>query len=94
LLDVGSAEALLDSYGQWVVTVDVRSDGEEIWDALGQQCFEGTVTCPSHQIAIVVDGVIRSAPTVQTPDLPGSIQISGTFTENEARTLAKTLNGT
>ena len=62
------------------------------WNALAQQCFNGTSTCPSHQLAIVLDDVIQSAPTVQTPDFPGTVQISGAFSENEVRSLARVLN--
>lgn len=93
VLDLGSAQAALDFNQQWVVTVDFRPDGQAAFDAMAQQCFDGTEHCPSHQIAIVVDGVIQSAPTVQTPNFPGTMQIAGAFTEDEVRALAKTLNG-
>jgi len=88
----GSAKAGLNQQQQWIVTVDLRSDGQATWNALAQQCFNGLSTCPSHQLAIVLDGVIQSAPTVQTPNFPGTVQISGTFTESEVRSLARVLN--
>jgi preprotein translocase subunit SecD len=43
------------------------------------------------QIAIDLDGVIRSAPSLQTTNFPGSGQISGDFSEREAKDLALVL---
>lgn len=63
-----------------------------MWDGLAQLCFSGAGDCPSQQLAIVLDDVIQSAPTVQTPDFGGSVQISGAFTEDEVRSLARVLN--
>ncbi len=93
VFEQGSAAADINQQtGQWVVNVDLRSDGQVVWNALAQQCFNGTPQCPSRQLAIVLDDVIQSAPTVQTPDFPGSVQISGAFTEDEVRSLARVLN--
>jgi len=89
----GSAGATINPQtGQWVVNVDLRSDGQAVWNALASQCFNGTAVCPSRQLAIVLDDVIQSAPSVQTPDFPGQVQISGAFTETEVRSLARVLN--
>lgn len=79
--------------GAWVVNVSLRSGaaGEGQWNALADQCFSRSVTCPTGQIAIVLDGVVISAPVVQTNNFQGSVQISGDFTESEARDLAKIL---
>ena len=50
-------------------------------------------TCPTGQLAIVLDSVVQSAPTIQTPSFErDEIQISGTFTEEEAKRLALALN--
>ncbi len=89
----GSASAAIDQRtGQWVVNVDLRSDGQAVWNSLAQICYSGTPECPSRQLAIVLDDVIQSAPVVQTPDFPGSVQISGSFDETEVRSLARVLN--
>jgi preprotein translocase subunit SecD len=89
----GSATAAIDQRnGQWVVNVDLRSDGQVVWNNLAQLCFSGSGDCPSQQLAIVLDDVIQSAPVVQTPDFQGSVQISGSFTEDEVRSLARVLN--
>ncbi len=89
----GSAAASIDPQtGQWVVNVDLRDDGQIVWNALAAQCFSGGATCPSRQLAIVLDDVIQSAPVVQTDNFPGSVQISGAFNETEVRSLARVLN--
>ena len=89
----GSADAGINQQsGQWVVNVDLRSDGQIVWNSLAQTCFSGSGDCPSRQLAIVLDDVIQSAPTVQTPDFPGNVQISGAFEEAEVRSLARVLN--
>ena len=81
------------SNGGWVVTVSLRSgaDGEDQWNALAKTCFEGGATCPTKQVAIVLDSKVISAPVVQTPEFNGNVQISGNFTEAEAGDLAKIL---
>lgn len=89
----GSAAPGIDPQtGQWTVNVDLRSDGQATWNALAQQCFNGSPTCPTRQLAIVLDDVIQSAPTVQTPEFPGTVQISGAFSEDEVRSLSRVLN--
>jgi preprotein translocase subunit SecD len=79
--------------GSWVVVVGLKggSEGEGKWNALANECFTKTSTCPTGQIAIVLDGTVISAPVVQTNNFSGSVQISGDFTETEARDLAKIL---
>lgn len=80
--------------GSWAVVVTLRSGaaGEDQWNAVAAQCFNKAETCPSQQLAIVLDGEVISAPVVQEPTFTGgSVQISGDFTEDEARQLAKIL---
>jgi preprotein translocase subunit SecD len=81
----------------WVVNSDLRGDGEAAWNAIAAQCFSGSPTCPAAaggrgRLAIVLDGVIQSAPTVNAPSFDGTVSISGAFTEQEARDLAQTIN--
>ena len=47
---------------------------------------------PQNQIAIVVDRVIISSPTVQSPITTGTGVITGGFSETEAKDLATVLN--
>ena len=89
----GSAQSNINqNTGQWVVNVDLRPDGQVVWNQLATTCFNAAGDCPSRQLAIVLDDVIQSAPTVQTPDFPGSVQISGAFSESEVRSLSRVLN--
>jgi len=79
--------------GSWVVALSLKGGdaGENQWNLLAAQCFQKSATCPTGQIAIVLDGTVISAPVVQTPNFSGSVQISGDFSESEARDLAKIL---
>ncbi|MEY2968281.1 MAG: putative protein-export rane protein SecD [Actinomycetota bacterium] len=79
--------------GGWVVTVGLKdgSEGEGTWNALANECFAKSQSCPTGQLAIVLDGEVVSAPVVQTNNFSGSVQITGDFSEREARDLAKIL---
>ncbi|KPM55559.1 preprotein translocase subunit SecD [Frankia sp. R43] len=69
--------------GQWVVNVDFTGNGQKKFTAL----TEKTV---GSQVAIVLDGVVQSAP--QTNErISGSAQISGDFSQSEAQDLADVL---
>ena len=80
--------------GTWSVVVGLLngSAGEDIWNALSTRCFNKDATCPTGQIAIALDGEVISAPVVQQAVFTGgNVQITGNFTEAEARDLAKIL---
>jgi preprotein translocase subunit SecD len=81
------------------VAVELRGgEGEATWNALANQCFNGTPTCPrtnpssNGQIAIVLDGVIQSAPSVNQTNFTGSVAITGSFSKADAEDLARILN--
>jgi len=88
-----AAARILPNTG-WGVTVSLRGgdNGEGVWNTIAAECFNGTETCPTRQLAIELDGEVISAPTVQQPNFTGSVQISGAFSESEARNLARVLN--
>ena len=80
--------------GEWTVVVSLQSgpDGDVLWNKLAAACFNRTEVCPTGQLAMVLDGTVISAPTVNEPEFTGgSVQISGSFTPEEARDLAKIL---
>ena len=80
--------------GSWVVVAKLRSGaaGADVWNALSTKCFAGGADCPTKAVAIILDGEVISAPTVQTPTFDnGSVQISGSFSETEAQDLARVL---
>ena len=89
----GSAKPEIDpSTGGWLVTADLRDDGLATWNALAQQCNGAAPTCPSRQLAIVLDDIIQTAPTVNEPNFPDTVSISGAFSEGEVRSLARVIN--
>ncbi len=93
VFEQGSAKAeISQENGAWLVTVGLRSDGQAVWNGLAAQCFNRTATCPSQQLAIVLDDVIQSAPVVQTTNFGDSVQITGSSGESETRSLARVLN--
>ena len=78
----------------WSVVVQLRDGaaGADIWNALTSRCFSRDATCPTAQIAIVLDGEVISAPVVQEAVFSGGeVQITGDFTEQDARDLARVL---
>ena len=88
-----NAQAVINN-GNWTVTVELRNgaEGADLWNALTTKCFNRDVTCPTARIAIALDGTVISAPTVQEAVFTGgNVQISGDFSESEARDLAKIL---
>jgi preprotein translocase subunit SecD len=78
----------------WGVVVDLRAGakGEDTWNNLANQCYNAQTTCPTKQIAIELDGSLMSVATVEQPTFNGSVQISGSFSESEARNLARVIN--
>lgn len=80
--------------GEWTVVVGLNSGatGADMWNALTTKCFNRDATCPTAQVAIVLDGTVISAPVVREAVFTGgNVQISGAFSETEARDLAKIL---
>jgi preprotein translocase subunit SecD len=74
----------------YVVNMDLTDAGSGKWDALAQQQFH-------KQVAIVLDGIVQSAPEIQPgqasfSSFGGRAQISGKFTGGEASDLAKLIN--
>ena len=89
-----SAEVELSQAQGWVVNVGLAPGGEAVWNALAQQCYiqAPQPTCPAGQLAIVLDDVVQSYPTVNEPQFSGTVSISGSFDEDSARSLARVLN--
>jgi len=86
------ASAQLFELGQWQVAVEVRGGRIDEFNAIAAECFNGAATCPSRQLAIVLDERVVSAPAINAPafDADG-ISITGQFTEREAKDLALVL---
>lgn len=90
---VKTARAELDQSGQWGVALEIKGgDGIDTFNALAAECFSKAQTCPTGQLAIVLDSEVQSAPNIQQPSFEADqIQISGSFTESEAKDLALVL---
>jgi len=80
---VSSAGASYERDG-WVVHLRFDSEG-------AKQFGNITAAHVHHRFAIVLDGVIQSAPVIQDAIYGGDAQITGRFTEEEARGLASVL---
>jgi preprotein translocase subunit SecD len=90
---VASADAQLQN-GTWSVSLEMKggAGGIDQFNEIASKCFSADAECPSGQLAIVLDSVVQSAPQIQDPSYSrDQIQISGSFTESEAKDLALVL---
>lgn len=95
-VNVTDANAQLTQQGiGWVVTLEFDSEGA---GALADASTElsalpecGTGATPCNAFAIVLDGVVVSAPRFNEPIIGGQAQIEGDFNAQEARDLANVL---
>jgi len=80
--------------GGWGVTVTLKDGaaGTGVWNTLAAECYAGNSSCPSRRLAIELDGVIQSAPSVNAAQFSGDVQITGSFSKGEASNLAQVLN--
>ncbi|ACZ19449.1 protein-export membrane protein SecD [Thermanaerovibrio acidaminovorans DSM 6589] len=79
--ELKDARTSFDQFGRPVVSLKFNDAGAKLFD-------EATAQNVGRQIAIVLDGVVVSAPVVQERIRGGEAQISGRFTEAEAKRLA------
>jgi preprotein translocase subunit SecD len=82
--------------GQWLVALEMRGgeDGIDTFNEIAAMCYNAAdpAVCPTGQLAIVLDAVVQSAPSINSPSFGAEdIQISGSFTESEAKDLALVL---
>ena len=74
-----------DRYGKPCVNMSMNTDGARRWAQLTKQNI-------GKWIAIVLDGYVYSAPTVQNEITGGSSIITGNFTPDQTKDLANVLN--
>jgi preprotein translocase subunit SecD len=75
------------------VTLDFTAEGAAAFaDATQELAAIGAATGVSQELAIVLGGVVKSAPTVHDEITGGSAEITGNFTMEEVRTLAAVMN--
>jgi len=80
------AQAEFDSNtGLWQVAFTLTGEGSKAFDDMAAK-YQG------RQVAIVLDGVVKSAPAIQEAQFGGSGVINGDFSEREAKDLALVLS--
>ncbi|MGW4212275.1 protein translocase subunit SecD [Lentzea sp. NPDC004789] len=83
--DINNAAANKNPNGTgYVVNLDFKSEGGSKWAKF-------TSANVQQAVAVVLDGEVMSAPTIQSAITGGSTEISGKFTLTEAQSLANTL---
>lgn len=97
--DVDDANAVLDQTSSWVVSLNFTGKGQEKWTALTREAFnnEGQACDQTAlgqdgkcRVAVVLDNEIVSSPEIQGV-LTGDSQITGSFDNKTANTLASQL---
>lgn len=89
-----TARANLGQSGQWVVAPVFKDNADGIgkFNGAAGQCYSKAATCPSGQLAIVLDGQVLSAPSINAASFKADqIEISGSFNERSAKDLATAL---
>lgn len=85
--DVQKAAASFDSTtSSWTVLLTMTSEGREKWAAVTTR-----LAAEQKQLAIVLDQLVESAPVVNQAITDGKAQITGQFSEQEAKDLALVL---
>ena len=90
---VSSARAEIPQ-GQWIVGLSMKggANGIDKFNEIAGQCNPPSQVCPTGRLAIVLDSVVQSAPSINEPSYSkDSISISGSFSEGEAKDLALVL---
>jgi preprotein translocase subunit SecD len=87
---VSGAKAVFNPGQGWVVNLSLKDDGAAAFNKLAGESFSKTP--PQNSVAIVLDGVVQSAPAFQEAQFQGGqVQISGSFGEGDAKDLATVL---
>lgn len=71
------ADASVDNNSQWFVVVELTPEGSEAFDALAAEVI-------GSQLAVVLDGVVLSAPTVSASEFGGQLTVTGAFSGEDA----------
>src|SRR3954451_9222064 len=97
---IKSADATVNTQtNEWLVQLSFTRTGGTQWFNLTKKAFETNAEVPNCQpptgcnaIGIVLDGIVQSSPRSQQDGIPGGqTDITGSFTQDEAKTLANVL---
>ena len=89
--DVSTASAVLDQQGGggWMVSLDFNGEGTSKFGELTSEVV--SLPQPQNQVAIVLDGLVISAPRIISAITAGNAQITGNFTQADSADLANVL---
>ncbi len=88
--DASGAKSRFSQGQGYAVELNLKGSGSDKINALAREAFSKPP--PQNQMAIVLDGVVQSAPRFQTADFgSGPVEITGSFTQGEASDLASIL---
>jgi protein-export membrane protein SecD/preprotein translocase SecF subunit len=94
---ISSAAAVVDQNGNWDVDLSFKSSAVKTWSSFTGQmaCLNATSQATQREIGIVLDGVVQSAPELNSSVQCGtgltSTQITGLNGQTEAKNLALVL---
>ncbi|MGH9068154.1 MAG: protein translocase subunit SecD, partial [Acidimicrobiales bacterium] len=71
--------------GQWQVNFTLTGKGSSTFNSIATQNYQ-------KRVAIALDGVVESAPVIQARNFHGRGQITGSFTQSQAKSLALVLS--
>ena len=88
---VSKASASIDTQGgsAWFVSLTFNGEGTTAFGALTKRVT--TLAAPLNQVAIVLDGLVVSAPRITEAIPSGNAQITGSFSQLEAQDLSNVL---
>jgi preprotein translocase subunit SecD len=84
-----TAGLVSQSATDWTVNLELKSHGADVFGKATSAVVK--YSSPFNQIAVVLDGVVESAPVIQAAITDGNAQITGNFTEQTATDLVKVL---
>ncbi|WP_245774901.1 protein translocase subunit SecD [Nonomuraea wenchangensis] len=88
--DIDTASAgIRQGTTEWVVQLDFKSKGAGAWADLTQKAYNSQD--PRNKVAVVLDGVVITAPNIISPIPGGRAEITGGFDQASATTLADQL---
>lgn len=88
---VTTAAAVLDQQGGggWMVTLNFNGEGTKAFSDVTSRVV--SLSSPQNQVAIVLDGLVVSAPRIISAITAGNAQITGNFTQADASDLSNVL---
>ncbi|MBZ4486367.1 protein translocase subunit SecD [Microbacterium sp. cx-55] len=84
-----ASAGVVQTSGAWAINIVFNDQGTEQFAAISQRIYP--LTSPLNQFAFVLDGDVLSAPSMNAIITDGKPQITGSFTQETAQTLADQL---